>query len=126
MIGTVPGVLVSRADLEPDRVAIQVEGDGLTFGAWEHRSATAAAALVARGLRHGDRAVLRFGTRDWIDYAVAYCGVQRAGGVAVPCSDRSAPAQARHVVTHSGARLLLHAGRVAPGDDLRGRVGADG
>ncbi|GAA1771573.1 AMP-binding protein [Nonomuraea bangladeshensis] len=82
---TIPGLLQARAEAEPDRAAIVVDGRGeLTFGAWASRSNAVAHGLLDRGLRPGDRVGLRFGGARWIDYAVAYCGVQKAGGVAVP------------------------------------------
>jgi acyl-CoA synthetase (AMP-forming)/AMP-acid ligase II len=51
---------------------------------------------------------LHFGVPDWVDYAVAFVGVQLAGGVPVPCSDRSAPAEVRYVLDHCGAAAVLH------------------
>ena len=115
--GTVPALLAARAAQQPQRDALRVESlDSLTFGAWWRRSAALADALVGGGLGRGDRVVLHFGTRDWVDYAVAVCGVQLAGGVAVPSSDRLAPGQTRYVVEHSGAVLVLH-GRRSPAPD---------
>jgi len=115
--GTVPELLATRARQDPDRTAILVDpGEGMTFATWHRRSRRLAGALLAGGLRPGDRVVLHHGSRDWLDYAVAYCGVQLAGGVAVPSSDRLAAPQLRHVVEHCDARLLLHGPRSAPAD----------
>lgn len=111
-VRTVPAVLAARAAEEPDAVAVEVPDTGsLTFRSWHARSGAVAAGLRARGLGPGDRVVLHYGAGDWLDFAVAYCGVLRAGGVAVPVSDRLAEAEVRHVVEHSGAVALLHAGR---------------
>src|SRR5262245_32412090 len=86
---TVPTLLAARASGEPDRAAlVTAAGRELSFGQWQRRSGGIAGGLVARGVRPGDRVVLRFGNQDWIDFAVSYVGVQRAGGVAVPISDR--------------------------------------
>jgi long-chain acyl-CoA synthetase len=105
---TVPALLAARAAVDPDRAALVVHGVGsLTFAGWYERAAALAAGLVARGLTPGQRVLLVYGTADWLDYAVAYCGVLMAGGVAVPCSDRAAPAELRYVLTHSGADLVL-------------------
>jgi long-chain acyl-CoA synthetase len=108
---TVPGLLAARAARQPDRIAIETEGarGALTFFDWHERAAAVACGLLARGLDRGQRVVLRFGGRDWIDFAVAYCGVLAAGGVAVPCSDRLAPVELRHIMTHCGATALLFA-----------------
>ncbi|WP_233604649.1 class I adenylate-forming enzyme family protein [Micromonospora sp. HM5-17] len=115
---TLPALLAARAAAQPDRVAIETPLVArLTFRAWHAGSAAVAGALHEGGLRPGDRVVLHFGSRDWADFAVAYCGVQRAGGVAVPSSDRLAPAETRYIVRHCGAVAVLHAGRT-PVPDL--------
>ncbi|MFI0942921.1 AMP-binding protein [Streptomyces sp. NPDC021020] len=102
---TVHGLLDLRAAAQPDRTAISTDtGATLTFAEWRERSLTTARALVARGVRPGDRVALLFGLRDWPDYAVHYCAVTRAGAVAVPVSD-GRPAEAT-------AGLLKHCGAV--------------
>jgi acyl-CoA synthetase (AMP-forming)/AMP-acid ligase II len=114
-VRTVPAVLAARAAEQPDAVALEVPGSGaLTFGAWQARSAAVAAGLVARGVGPGDRVVLHFGSGDWADFAVAYAAVLRAGGVAVPVSDRSAEAETRYVAEHCGAVAVVHAGAAPP------------
>ncbi|MEU8194079.1 class I adenylate-forming enzyme family protein [Microbispora amethystogenes] len=105
---TVPELLRLRAQQEPDGVAMIVEGQGtLTFAEWERRSAALAAGLAEKGVAPGDRVALHFGSRDWIDFAVAFCGVLEAGAVAVPMSDRLAPAEIRYMVGHCSASAVL-------------------
>lgn len=105
---TVPELLRLRAEQEPDGVAMIVEGHGaLTFAEWDHRSAALAAGLAARGVAPGDRVALHFGSRDWIDFAVAFFGVLKAGAVAVPMSDRLAPAELRYMAGHCAASAVL-------------------
>ncbi|MEV0132075.1 class I adenylate-forming enzyme family protein [Dactylosporangium sp. NPDC050688] len=109
---TLPELLAHRADTEPDRVALVAGDEQVTFRQWHARAGSVAAGLHARGLWPGDRVALHYGTASWHDYAVAFAGVLRAGLVAVPMSDRLAPAEARHVLTHSGAAAVLRpAGR---------------
>jgi acyl-CoA synthetase (AMP-forming)/AMP-acid ligase II len=103
-------LLEHRAHAEADRVALVSGGDEVTFGGWQARAGAIAAGLRARGLARGDRVALHYGTAGWADYAVAFTGVLRAGLVAVPVSDRLAPAEVRHVLTHSGTTAVLHAG----------------
>lgn len=105
---TVPGLLGERAEQQPGRVAFEVPGVAmLTVAQWHEHAARVAASLKARGVRPGDRVLLRFGTADWCDYAVAYVGVQRAGAVAVPLSDRAAVPQARYVAEHCAAVAVI-------------------
>ncbi|MBL6276601.1 AMP-binding protein [Micromonospora fiedleri] len=104
-----PDLLDWRADLHPEQVAVEVHGVAtLTFADWAGESSRFAAALRARGLRRGDRVGLLFGARDWTRFAVAYCGVLRAGGVAVPLSDRLAAGQLDYALTHCAATAVLH------------------
>jgi acyl-CoA synthetase (AMP-forming)/AMP-acid ligase II len=104
----VPQLLAWRALLHPDRVAIDVHGvDTLTFSQWEAGAAAIAGSLRRRGVARGDRVGLCFGTRQWTHFALAYCGVLRAGAVAVPLSDRLASGQIRHVWEHCHAKALI-------------------
>ncbi|MGW0435011.1 AMP-binding protein [Micromonospora sp. NPDC003197] len=112
---TVPELLTWRCTVHPDRVAIEVHGLArLTFADWETGATAVATALGQAGLRPGDRVGLVFGARDWTEFAVAYCGVLRAGAVAVPLSDRLADGQLRYALEHCAARLVLYGGDTSP------------
>ncbi|WP_392674687.1 AMP-binding protein [Streptomyces sp. LN785] len=111
---SLPALLSHRAATAPDRVALICGPHSLSFGTWRARSDALAAGLRARGLVPGDRVVLRYGSGDWTEYAVAYCGVLRAGCVAVPMSDRQAPAAAARLLADSGAKAVLHRAGVRP------------
>lgn len=56
---------------------------------------------------------LRFGLRDWPEFARCYCAVTMAGAVAVPVSDRRPAEALRYLLDHCGAAALL----TAPGGD---------
>ncbi|XTZ14376.1 class I adenylate-forming enzyme family protein [Micromonospora echinospora] len=108
---TVPELLTWRRDVHPDRVAVEVHGVAtLTFAEWESGATAVARSLLRRGIRPGDRVGLVFGPAGWTEYAVAYCGVLRAGAVAVPLSDRLAAGQLDHALTHCAAGALVHGG----------------
>ncbi|MEU6075792.1 AMP-binding protein [Micromonospora sp. NPDC047074] len=106
---TVPELLDWRTALHPDQVAVEVHGVAtLTFAQWSAGATAVAAALRHRGLRPGDRVGLLFGARDWTGFAVTYCGVLRAGGVAVPLSDRLAAGQLGYALSHCAATAVVH------------------
>ncbi|MBO4204596.1 AMP-binding protein [Micromonospora echinofusca] len=110
-----PDLLDWRRELHPDRVAVEVHGVAtLTFAEWSAGAEQVAAALHRRGLRPGDRVGLVFGARDWTRFAVAYCGVLRAGAVAVPLSERLAAGQLQHALTHCAAGAVLHGDDTEP------------
>ncbi|MGW9210211.1 AMP-binding protein [Embleya sp. NPDC055664] len=112
-----PGLLAARADLDPHRVAILVPGapgTGLTFIDWWRRSVALAHELHDRGVRAGDRVALIFAGREWADYAVAYCAVQRAGAVAVPLPERLPAAAVQALLVHCAAAGILHGVDIEP------------
>ncbi|GLH98153.1 class I adenylate-forming enzyme family protein [Phytohabitans aurantiacus] len=112
---TVPGFLAWRAALQPDHVAFEVSGGPtLTLAEWDAGASRVAAALRARGVRAGDRVALVFAAADWPWFAIAYCGVQRAGGVAVPLSDRLPAVQIGYALEQCAAVAVLHGGDTAP------------
>ncbi|MEV7007974.1 AMP-binding protein [Streptosporangium sp. NPDC051022] len=107
---TVPQLLRDRAAGDPDGVALIVHGSApLTYLQWHERATAIANGLVARGVARGDRVGLVFGNADWADYAAAFCGVLAAGAVAVPLSDRLAPADLRFMLEHCRASGVVHA-----------------
>ncbi|NUS11792.1 MAG: acyl--CoA ligase [Streptomyces sp.] len=113
MSTTLAELLRARAATEPDRTALKVAGTGnLTFDSWWRRSDAVAAGLLRRGVTHGDRVGLVFGNADWIDYAVAFFGVLKAGAVAVPLSDQLGAADVDARLAHCGAALVLRAGEL--------------
>ncbi|MFG1945395.1 class I adenylate-forming enzyme family protein [Nonomuraea sp. NPDC048826] len=113
----IPDLLARRGQEQPEGPALVVAEVGtLSFGAWDHRSDAVARALIDRGLPSGERVGLVFDERDWIDLAVAWCAVMRAGCVAVPLSGRLAPAEVRHALTDCSVSAVLHGPGVDPPD----------
>ncbi|WP_246090739.1 class I adenylate-forming enzyme family protein [Nonomuraea deserti] len=103
----VPDLLSSRAATEPEHQALVVAGQGaLTLREWDERSTAVARALP--GPLQGDRVALVFGGRDWLDYAVSWMAVLKAGGVAVPLPDRAAPPEQAYMIGHCGAAAVVH------------------
>ncbi|MEV6034605.1 AMP-binding protein [Nonomuraea sp. NPDC052116] len=104
-----PDLLTSRAATDPDHTALIVAGQGsLTLAEWDERSTAAARALP--GPLKGDRVALVFGAREWLDYAVSWMAVLKAGGVAVPLSDRLAPPELAYMIEDCGATTVVHGG----------------
>jgi acyl-CoA synthetase (AMP-forming)/AMP-acid ligase II/acyl carrier protein len=100
---------------EPQRAAFFVDGVGaLTYLRWEERSNAAARGLMDLGLRPGDRVGLSFDNRDWLNYAVAYMGVLKAGGVAVPLPGRMTEAELSATLTHCAPEGVVYASTKPP------------
>jgi acyl-CoA synthetase (AMP-forming)/AMP-acid ligase II len=109
----VPDLLRARATAEPDRIALMVAGRGsMSYGEWETRSNVIARNLINRGVAVGDRVVTFFENVEWLDFALAYFGVLKAGATAVPLSSRFTGRELTSVVDRCAAVGSL-AGSVA-------------
>ncbi|MEV0456689.1 class I adenylate-forming enzyme family protein [Catellatospora methionotrophica] len=105
---TVPGLLSWRCSLHPDRIAVEVHGvASLTFAQWDRDAARVADALRHRGVRPGTTVGLVFSGGDWTGFAVAYCGVQRAGAVAVPLPGDLPPARLDRLLAACSASMTV-------------------
>ncbi len=82
----------------------------LTGAGWEERSNAVARGLAGRALR----VALLFDIRAWDDFAVAYLGVVKAGGVAVLLSPGAARPDLLRALSHSQAAGLLCPERLLP------------
>jgi fatty-acyl-CoA synthase/long-chain acyl-CoA synthetase len=105
----VPDLLRDQAARSPEAPAVSVDGGGgLTFGAWEARSNRLARALGERGVAAGDRVALLFSNADALAFVTSYLAIHKAGAVAVPLGPRSPVRELAGILSHSGARALLH------------------
>jgi len=91
--------------LRGSKAALVCGEQSVSYFELAERTARAAAALQAAGVKHGD-AVL-FMMRDTPDFAAAWLGAVRAGAVVVALNSKLAPADLRHVARDSGARLAV-------------------
>jgi malonyl-CoA/methylmalonyl-CoA synthetase len=92
----------------------------LRYGDLDRRSARLAAALVAEGVRPGDRVLWQ--ARASLSSVTALLGVLRAGGVVVPLSPSARTGEVAHVVHDARPRAAIAEGpdstAAAPGPDV--------
>ncbi len=106
--GTIPAMLRAQAAEHPD---VEVVADGatrLTLAELAGQAGEVARALIAAGIRPGDRVAV-WAPNCW-QWAVVAFGVWDVGGVIVPLSTRFKGAEAAGILTTTGARLLIVAG----------------
>ncbi|MGV9292097.1 long-chain-fatty-acid--CoA ligase [Streptomyces sp. NPDC003719] len=102
---SVAAILAENARRRPDKEAL-VEGDlRLTFAEVWRRARAQAGALVDLGVRPGDRVALM--APNTADFPQAYYAIAAAGAVVVPVHLLLSPPEVGHVLTDSGATLLL-------------------
>jgi long-chain acyl-CoA synthetase len=102
---TFDGLVRHAAARSGDAPAL-VHGDRrLTWSQVDTLVDRAAAGYAARGLSAGDRLAVQL--RNSIDWVVAAVGAMRAGLVVVPVNAAYTDAEVSHLLTDSGARLLV-------------------
>lgn len=109
---TVAKQLARRAQEMPDSEAIRIDsGASLTFHGWESRSNAIARGLRGREAGSGARVLLVFNAANWIDFAVSWIAVHKAGAQPVLL-----PAPFRAADTDRVSKLLSITGVLCPAD----------
>ena len=121
--GSISDLVRRGAQHHPDRVALIDGATRLTWADLNSAVTRAALALGAGGLATGDRVALQLGTS--IDFVVLYLGASRAALVVVPVNPAYTVPELAHVLSDSGARLLITS-NVDAADAADGAEGADG
>jgi long-chain acyl-CoA synthetase len=106
--------LTDTARRHPDRTALVLGDHELTYAQLDAASARVAGMLRARGLRPGDRVGVMLPNVP--QFAMAYYGVLRMGGVVVPMNPLLKAREVDHYVSDSGASLVLDDPAALPGD----------
>ncbi|MFB6892910.1 class I adenylate-forming enzyme family protein [Kitasatospora sp. NPDC056327] len=121
---TVHDLLRRRAELQPDRIALNVDdGPVLSYGEWDRRSNAVARGLLDAGVGRGQVVGLVFDGLDWIDYAVAYLGVLKAGATATHLNQDVGTEEIVRRMEWTGATALLHGEDVVPPAAFTGPTG---
>ncbi len=100
-----------RAELTPDRVAIDQGGHLLTYAELEDRAARCADALGASGIGTGDRVAALLDNGH--EYAEVLFACARLGAILVPLSTRLAAPELEFMSSDSGATALVYSGAYA-------------
>jgi long-chain acyl-CoA synthetase len=97
--------LTRNAAVHPDRVAIRIGDDAVTYRDLDESSARVAGLLAVRGLRPGRPIAVMLPNVP--EYAVVYYGVLRAGGVVVPMNPLLKAREVAYYLGDSGAPVIL-------------------
>ena len=74
--------LIAAARRHPERSALRLNGTAISYAEFDENAARVAGLLLERGLEPGDRVGIMLPNVP--EFAIAYYGVLRAGGVVVP------------------------------------------
>ncbi len=97
--------LARTAAAHPDRVAIRLGDDSLSYRDLDGASARVAGLLAERGLGPGDPVAIMLPNVP--QFAVGYYGVLRAGGVVVPMNPLLKAREVAYYLTDSGASVIF-------------------
>ena len=97
--------LTRNAAAHPDRVAIRLGDDVVTYRDLDESSARVAGLLAGRGVRPGQSIAVMLPNVP--EYAVVYYGVLRAGGVVVPMNPLLKAREVAYYLGDSGAPVIL-------------------
>src|SRR5829696_7306053 len=96
---------VRNAERAPESLCLRFEAEEIPYGGLLERAEGFGAALVAWGLRPGERVALFLGNHP--DLLVAYLGTHLVGGVVVPVNTEYRKGELRHIFGDAGIRLCL-------------------
>lgn len=108
MIAAVPDLAAKRAELTPDKVAIEeiATGRSLTYADLDRRARAAAAVMAARGVGEGDRVAVLCRNRG--AFFELLFGCAKLGTILVPLNWRMPPPELALLMKDAEPRLLLY------------------
>jgi fatty-acyl-CoA synthase len=108
MIADLPDILLRRAQLGPNSIAVEEAESGrcLDYAALDDRAGRAAALLHAAGLDPGDRVAIL--CRNRIAFFEMLFACARIGAILVPLNWRLSRLELDRLVRHSSPRLIVH------------------
>ena len=113
MTGDFPDFAAKRAELSPDRIALEEAATGrtLTYAQLDSRAAAAASLMAQRGVKPGDRVAIL--CRNRIAFFEILFGCAKLGAILVPLNWRMPPAELDGLVADCEPSLLFCDGGVA-------------
>lgn len=106
---------------DPDQIVMQVDGAAtITYSDWDRRSNGVAHGLLDAGVRRGDVIALLFGGMDWVDYAIAYMGVLKAGATATHFNDTMPADEMSRRLAECRPRGMVRGSTLSPPGELHG------
>lgn len=98
-------LIEASAEARPDAEALSYRGDTLNYAALQQAVADTANGLQALGLKSGERVAIYLPKQ--LETVIALFAVARAGGIFVPVNPLLKPLQMAHILSDSGASLLI-------------------
>ncbi len=104
-IATLADLVATVARVAPDRPALVLGDETMTYGALERDIARAAGGLAALGVAHGERVALLLPNGP--EFVVAFCATMRLGAIVVPVNTLYRGEEIAYLLADSGAIALV-------------------
>lgn len=105
-------VLKAQARIQPERIGARDLERAMTFRAWNERACRLGNALLALGLRKGDRvAVLAYNRVEW---AEIYAAVAKTGLIAVPINFRLTASEVKFICSDCAVSAVIAEAALLP------------
>ena len=104
-IQTIAEQFISVAQRRQDHTGVIYLGTRYTYGRIREMADSFAAAMLAKGLKPGQRVVIY--VPNSIQWVVAWLGIQRAGGVCVPITPIYTPSDLEYIANDSDAEAIV-------------------
>jgi long-chain acyl-CoA synthetase len=102
---TLVDVVSETARLRPGHPALIFKGEHISYGELEHRSDALAAALVAQGVKKGDRVAILM--PNCPQYIIAELAVWKAGGIVASVNPLYTEPELEHALNECGAETAI-------------------
>ena len=109
--GTLADLIAAHAAAQPNKIAIALDDDALTYAELDALMDRIAAAMQRDGVARGEAVAMVAATS--LNYAASFLGALRAGAAAAPMAPSSTAAQLAAMIGDSGSRLLFLDGEAA-------------
>jgi carnitine-CoA ligase len=110
--GTIPRLLLSAAERDPDGTWLRTDAGSLTFAGALAATSLTAQALAAAGVRRGDLVVLTAATTP--PYLLCWLALTAMGAVAVAVNPSSTAAELAGLIGQTGPRVVVTDKALAP------------
>lgn len=92
----------------PEKTSLRYNGNSLTYGALREASERAAGLLQGWGIKKGDKVAIM--SQNTPDFVIAFFGIIKAGGVAVPVNHKLMAPEVEYILEHSEAKIIFFDG----------------
>lgn len=103
--GSIAEALLGHAERTPEKLAIHFEGHNWSYAEFARLARRWGAALLAWGVRPGDRVALFLENSP--AFLGAYLGIHLAGGIVVLVNTQYRQVELRHILSDAGVRLVV-------------------